>query len=142
MIIPNLSDMINDHNTSMKLKDNKTQSGEWKIQLTMHVNFISSEGSGGICKIYVWSGNKKFFMINETDDIIKELFRTFFNNYLKEVQIMRGRSDFIFERFDLLEYDLNRISLKRGGSYIKSPERLENKRATINPQNNYVFSML
>ena len=53
MIIPNLSDMINDHRTSMKLKDNKTQSGEWKIQLTMHVNFIYSEGSGGICKIYV-----------------------------------------------------------------------------------------
>ena len=53
MIIPNLSDMINDHKTSMKLKDNKTQSGEWKIQLTMHVNFISSEGSGRICKIYV-----------------------------------------------------------------------------------------
>ena len=81
-------------------------------------------------------------MINEADDIIKELFRIYFDNYLKEVQIMRGRSDFIFERFDLLDYDLNRISLKRGGSYIKSPERLENKRATINPRNNYVFSML
>ena len=53
------------------------------------------------------------------------------------MQIIRGRSDFIFESFDLLDYDLNRISLKRGGSYIKSPERLENKRATINPQNNY-----
>ena len=55
----------------MKLKESKTQSGEWKIQLSMHVNFISSKGSGGIRKINVWSGNEKILMGNETDDIIK-----------------------------------------------------------------------
>ena len=35
----------------------------------------------------------------------------------------------------MLYYDLNKISLNRGGSYIKSPEWLEDKQATINPQN-------
>ena len=35
MIIPYLLDIINDHKT--------TQSGEWKIQLNMYVNFISSK---------------------------------------------------------------------------------------------------
>ena len=63
--------MINDHKASMKLKESKTQSGEWKIQLSIHVNFISSKGSGGIRKINVWSGNEKILMGNETDDIIK-----------------------------------------------------------------------
>ena len=49
---------------------------------------------------------------------------------------MRGRSDFVFERVELLDYHLHKISLKRGKSYIKSSKWLENKKATINPQNN------
>ena len=48
---------------------------------------------------------------------------------------MRGGSDFIFESVELLDYHLHKISLKRGKPYIKSPEWLINKRATINPKN-------
>ena len=49
---------------------------------------------------------------------------------------MRGGSDFIFESVELLSYHLHEISLNRSKSYIKSPKLLENKRGTINPQNN------
>ena len=35
-----------------------------------------------------------------------------------------------------MHYDLNKISLIRGGSYIDSPKWLKNKKATINPKNN------
>ena len=48
---------------------------------------------------------------------------------------MRG-SEFIFDSVDALYYDLNKISLSRGGSYTDSPERLRNKKAAINPKNN------
>ena len=48
---------------------------------------------------------------------------------------MRG-SEFIFHSVDVLYYDLNKISLSRGGSYIDSPEWLKNKKATINPKHN------
>ena len=48
---------------------------------------------------------------------------------------MRG-SEFIFDSVDALYYDLNKITLSRGGSYIGSPEWLKNKKATINPKNN------
>ena len=48
---------------------------------------------------------------------------------------MKG-SNFIFESVDLLYYHLHKISLKRGKSYIKCPEWLRNKEATINPKNN------
>ena len=112
----------------MKLKNNKTQSGEWKIQLSMHVNFISSNDTGEIRTIYVWSDNAEILMGNETNDIIKKLFRSFLNNYQKEEQMMRGGSDFNFESVELLDYHLHKISLKRGISYIKSPEWLENKK--------------
>ena len=47
---------------------------------------------------------------------------------------MKG-SSFIFERIDLLEYHLHKISLNRGSSYIKSPEWIKNKGVTINPKN-------
>ena len=48
---------------------------------------------------------------------------------------MRG-SEFIFDGVHALYYDLNKVSLSRGGSYIDSPEWLKNKKATINPKNN------
>ena len=47
---------------------------------------------------------------------------------------MKG-SNYIFERFDLLEYHLHKISLNRGTSYIKSPEWLHNKGVTTNTKN-------
>ena len=43
-------------------------------------------------------------------------------------------SNFVFESVDLLYYSLHKITIKRGGSYIKSPEWLKNKGATINPK--------
>ena len=35
-----------------------------------------------------------------------------------------------------MHYDLNKISLSRGKSYIDSPKWLKNKKDTINPKNN------
>ena len=40
-------------------------------------------------------------------------------------------SDFVFE----MDYKLYRVNLRRGGSYVKSPEWLANKKGTINPKN-------
>ena len=47
---------------------------------------------------------------------------------------MKG-SSFTFERIDLLEYHLHKISLNRGSSYINSPEWIKNKGVAINPKN-------
>ena len=54
MIKPYLNDTINDHKTPKKLRvhssneviDYETQFGEWKIQLTLQIDFISSQDSG------------------------------------------------------------------------------------------------
>ena len=73
--MPYLSDMINDHKTI------KNESNEWKIQTNMHVNFISSKETGETRAIYLWSDNEEIRSGNETDDIIKELFKSFSNNY-------------------------------------------------------------
>ena len=47
---------------------------------------------------------------------------------------MRG-SEFVYDSVGLLYYNLNKVSLSRGGSYIDSSKWVKNKRATINPEN-------
>ena len=100
----------------------------------MRINFISSKDTGETRTIYVWSNNESIMQGSDTDNIIRELFEFFLNNYQKEEQIIKGR-DFNFESVDLMDYKLHKVSLKIDGSYIKSPEWLINKRATINPKN-------
>ena len=129
MIMPYLSDMINDH------KAIRNESREWEIQINMHVNFIFSNDTGETRTIFVWSDNEEIRLGNETDDIIKGLLNSFLNNYQKEETILRNGSNFVFESVDLLSYHIHKTSLKRGKSYIKSPEWILNKRATINPKN-------
>ena len=63
IIRPYLRDMINDHKTRR----------EWKIQLTMRINFISLKGSKETRTMYTKSRNIEIMMGNGTDDIIKEL---------------------------------------------------------------------
>ena len=68
MIIPYLHNMINNHKTL----------GEWKIQLSMKINFVSSkDDSDETCIISNWSDIIEIIMGSETDDITDELFKSF-----------------------------------------------------------------
>ena len=100
----------------------------------MHVNFISSRDTGETRIYYVWSDNVSIMQGEDTNAIIREIFRSFLHNYQQELKMIKG-SDFVFESVDLMDYKLHRVRLRRGGSYIKSPEWLANKKATINPEN-------
>ena len=127
MIRPYLSNIINDH---------KTQ-GEWKIQLTMSINFISSEeDSDEVCTVHTKSDNIEIMMGSETDEIIEELFKSLLKRYQEGLEESMRGTEFIFDRVDALYYNLNEISLSKGGSYIDPPKWLKNKKTTINPKNN------
>ena len=71
---------------------------------------------------------------SNTNNIIKELFQFFLHNYQEELKIISG-SEFNCESVELIDYKFHRVRLRRGGSYIKSPEWLLHKGATINPKN-------
>ena len=129
MIKPYLSDLINENKTI------KTSSNEWKIQINMYVNFVSSNDTGEIRTAFVWSDNEEIRLGNEADDNIKRLINSFLNNYQKDELILINRSNFVFESVGLLSYHIHKTSLKRENSYIKSPEWIANKKATINPRN-------
>ena len=74
-------------------------------------------------------------MINdEADDVIKELFDSFKNKYQNNLESMKG-SKFVFDYVHLLYYNCNKINPNRGRSYTDSPDRIKNKKTTINPIN-------
>ena len=72
MIEPYLADMINDH---------KNQ-GEWKIQLTAEINFISSKpGSDETRIVHAKSTNIEIMIGSDTNEVIIELFRSLLQRY-------------------------------------------------------------
>ena len=93
-----------------------------KIQVNMHINFVSSNDTREIRTVFVWSGNEEIRLGNKTDNIAKRLINSFLNNYQKEELIVRNGSNFVLESVGLLSYHNHKTRLKRGNSYIKSPE--------------------
>ena len=85
MVRPYLRDLINNHKATMKLTDkvinNKSQLGEWKIQLIMLNNCISSKYFEKTRSIYSASVPVEIFMGSDTDDIIDELFTTILERF-------------------------------------------------------------
>ena len=122
--------MINDHKAHKKLRvysgneviDYETQYGEWKIQLTMQVSFISSKYFKETRTMYIKSDNIEIMMGIETDDIISGLIDCLLQNYQKKLEEPMRGSEFIPDIVDLLYYQLQKTNLKRGRSYIMSPK--------------------
>ena len=118
------------------LNYHKTQS-EWKIQLTMAINFIFSKPDSDETRImHAKSDNIEIMIGSKTNEVIEELFGSLLQRYKKELEESMKGSEFVFDGVNALYYDLNKISLNRGKSYIESPKSLKNKKATINPKNN------
>ena len=110
---------------------------EWKIQLTMAINFISSKDSDETRTMHTKSNYVEIMVGSETDEIIEELFDSLLQLYQqKKIEESMGGSAFVYDSVDSLYYNLNKISLSRDISYIDSPKWLKNKKATINPKNN------
>ena len=119
-------------------------SSEWKSQLTMAINFISSKDSDETRTMHTKSNNVEIMMGSKTDEIIEEVFESFLQKYQEGLEESMRGSEFAYDSVDALYYNLNKVSLSRGGSYIDSPKWLKNKETTINPKINMtsVFSML
>ena len=83
MIKPYLRDMINDHETRR----------EWKIQLTIQINFVSSKDSEETRTTHTKGYNIGIMMGNETDEIIKKLFDSLLQNYHNNLEEPMAGSD-------------------------------------------------
>ena len=99
-----LSDIINDH---------KTQ-GQWKIQLTMTINFISSNHSDETRTMHIKSDNTEIIIGNKTDEIIEELSESLLLIYQEGLEGKMKGSEFMLDNVDLSCYKLNKINLNCG----------------------------
>ena len=121
-----------------KLINQYKKEGEWKIQLIAEINFISLKpGSDETRVMYTRSDNEEFMNGDNTNEIIKSLFESFLQRFEENLQEKKIRgSDFEFGGINFLNYNFNKTSIYRGGSYIDSPKWLTDKKSTINPKNN------
>ena len=63
--------------------------------------------------------------------MIKELCYSLLNRYQAGLEKAINDKGFMFDHVDRLYYKNNKISFRRAGSYLDSPERLKNEKATV-----------
>ena len=116
--------------------DSNNNRAEWKIQLTMQNSCISTRSFEETLTIYTKSEPVEIFMDSDTEDVIDKLFNTLLQRFqcAQETSNERG-SEFIPDSVELLYYHFQRIDIRRGESYIVSPDWIASKKATINPKN-------
>ena len=109
LIEPYLAGMINDYKSK----------GEWRIQLTAEINFISLKPDSNETRIMnTKSDNEEIMVGSDTNDVVKKPFKSFLQRFQEGLQEKMKGSDFEFDGVNLLSYDFNKTSLNRGGSYI------------------------
>ena len=101
------------------------------------INFISLKpGSDETCNMYTRSDNEEFMNGDDTNEVIKLLFKSFLQRFEENLQEKMRGSDFEFDGINIFYYNFNKTRISRGGSYIDSPKWLKDKKSTINPKNN------
>ena len=113
-----------------KLIHDQKENGEWKIQLIMKINFISSRNFTESRDMYSKSDNFEVMMGGNTNEIIRNLFNSILRRYHGGLhESMRG-SEFVFDYVESLNYMFHKVDLKKSGSCTETPEWLKNKDAT------------
>ena len=148
MIRPYLKDLINYHKPTTRLSNEENNSdtnettnsdderGEWKIQLVMQNNCISIKSFEDTRTVYSASKPVEVFVGSNTDDATDALFDTVLQRFQKAIETSNDNgSGFTNEYIALLYYNFQKIDIQRAESYIKSPDWLVNKGATINRRN-------
>ena len=137
MIGPYLRDLINGHKPTEELNnDGDSERVEWKVQLVMQNNCISTKDFEETQTIYSASKPVEIFMGTDTDDTIDRFFDTFLQRFQQGLVTSNDRgSGFTNKNVALVYYYFQKIVIQRVESFIMSPELIVNKGATINPKN-------
>ena len=86
--------------------------------------------------MYTRSFSEEIMSGSETEEIMEKRIMGLLQKYQDNLQNKMKGSDFIFNGVNYFLYDLNRITISKGGSYIESPKWLKDKKCTINQKNN------
>ena len=132
LIKPYLYDLINVYKAK----------GEWKLQLLAEISFVSQKpGSDENRVMYTRSIPVEFMIGSETEEVAEKLFMSILRKYQDNLQNKMKGSDFIFNGINYLYYDLNRITISKGGSYIESPKWLKDKKCIVNQKKKKIIKI-
>ena len=93
MIEPYFRELINDHKSK----------GEWKIQLTAQINFISLGPHSDETRVmHTRKNNEEFMNGSDMDEIMKELFKSILQTCQENLQEKMRGSDFAFDGVNFL----------------------------------------
>ena len=127
LIKPYLNDLINVYKAK----------GEWKLQISAEISFISQKPGSDENRVMFTRSTPGEFMIGcETEEVAENLIMSILQKYQENLQNKMKGSNFIFNGINYLYYDLNRITIGKGGSYIESSKWLKDKKCCINQKNN------
>ena len=124
-IKPYLRDLVDYYNTL----------GEWKIQLSMNITFLSFTDVDTRRIMHSKSNNAETMRGIDAYDIIEELIRIFMQRYQEGLENKMKGSSYTFERVGSLEYHFHKVTLNRGSSYIPPFDWILHKKSTLDPHN-------
>ena len=120
----------------METNNEENHRAEWKIQLVMQNNFISNKSSEDIWIIYSASKPVEIYADSDTENAIDTLFNTILGRIQQAIETSNERgSGFSHESVALFYCYFQKIDIRRGESYIMSPDWIVSKKATTNPKN-------
>ena len=82
--------------------DDYKSKGEWKIQITMRIIFISFIDKNETQVMHTKSDNVEIMNATDTSDAIHELIDSFMKRYQEGLETKMKGSSYIFEGIDLL----------------------------------------
>ena len=119
LIKPYLNDLINVYRAK----------GEWKLQLSVEISFVSQKPSSDETRIMSSRSTPEEIMSgSETEEIMEKLIKSLLQKYQDNLQNKMKGSEFIFNGVNYVFYNLNRITISIG----ESPKWLKDKKCTIN----------
>ena len=74
------------------------------------------------------NNNIKFGPYNDVNEVVDELFDSFRSRYQGNLETSMSGSDFIFDSVQLIYFKCHKVNLRRGGSYIDSPDWMKKKK--------------
>ena len=72
---------------------------------------------------------------SNSNEILGQLLTSLYEKYQGDLQLSQESSSFVYESVEECNIHFNKIDLRRGASFIDTPDWLKPKQATINPQN-------
>ena len=93
----------------------------------MQVNFSSIVDERKIDVMHTKIDNIEMLKGYSTNDIIDKLYTTLINRYQEGLENKMSGSNYVFDNVHLLDIHLNKISIRRGSTYIKTPDWIVKK---------------